>query len=425
MLQLSRLNFSQLLSKVEPIDDFRNQYSTFIALHQYWLIMMSLDFALVALFGEQVQVIDRAAFVAHAVCWHIFYTRRRFRDIIKRNLSKLMLVWALTYIIIQIWNASTIYLQLTEEVGFIRMLAMTVAATARLWAMLIVPMVTFSWVEQKAMLYFPVLAAIPLTLAGGTIYQEFLQPVSLISYFLITTLTLLILSRYLNGRLQFENNKLQAANSKLAEIQSEKNELAIEVERARISRELHDTLSNSIGAALIHVRSANLTFDIDEATFRNHLTEAETLLRQELISVRNVIHALRPTSLAEYGLKHAIEHLSTNELKARGFVVEWNYSIETSLPPSVERALIYISREAITNVVRHSKANLVEICLQESTDHWCLEIHDDGIGGIPELDEINSYGIRGIYERVRLLGGTFNISSTLETGTTIAIALPK
>ncbi len=430
MLRPNQLNFGHFLSRIEPIDDFRNQYAAFIALHRYWLLMMTFDFLLMLCFGERIQVIDRIGFLTHAVSWHFFFTRANAAEFVRQRLSKFMLVWGMTFILIQIWNASTIYLQIptASEAGFIQILAMTVAATARVWAMFIILMVTFSWVEQRKMIAFSMLATVPITLAGAQVYQELLQPTSLISYFLVTTLTLMVMSRYLSGRLMFENNKLLAVNTKLAEIQSEKKQLAIEVERARISRELHDTLSNTIGAALIHVRSANAMVDRDGTAFRTHLQEAESLLRQELMSVRHVIHALRPSDLEESGLKHAVETLAANELTARGLVIESDYDIRSVMPNHIEHELLQVMREAITNITKHANATFVELYLRETSDAWQLEIHDDGIGGVPDmtaLEQTNSYGIRGIYERVRLLGGIINIASAVENGTSIKIDIPK
>lgn len=196
-----------------------------------------------------------------------------------------------------------------------------------------------------------------------------------------------------------------------------------EIERQRLSRELHDGLGQSLIAIKLRLESLDLDSDPKAREMVNNLRQSFNMIIDE---VRRISNNLMPAALHEFGLENALrnhcDELSTQtninlQFSSSGIPVEMNRKTKTYL--------YRIAQEALNNVVKHAKASQVKISLLKEAGSVQLVIEDNG-RGIDQEKECKGKG-NGLYnmrERVNLLKGTMEVISAAEKGTTISIHLP-
>ena len=199
---------------------------------------------------------------------------------------------------------------------------------------------------------------------------------------------------------------------------------ALSRERARIGRELHDGIIQSIYAAGLMLEGAlhNIADDSEEA--QTQLTRAIASLNQTIQDIRRYIFDLRgemPHDDLETGLSKMIKDFRVNTLLETEFIVEG----EDTRPLRAERRqhMFQIAREALTNAARHAQARRVEVHLRYGVNALQLRISDDGIG-LPALPIGKGQGLRNIRERARLLDGVLDIDTAPNKGMTLIITVP-
>ena len=133
--------------------------------------------------------------------------------------------------------------------------------------------------------------------------------------------------------------------------------------------------------------------------------------------LREVSRGIHPTILTEAGLGPAVRALA----RRSNVPIDIDLRLEERLPTPIEAAAYYIASEALTNVAKHARANLVELTAAHDEDVLTLEVRDDGIGGV---DTGRGSGILGLTDRVEALGGTIAITSPPGGGTTLVVRLP-
>jgi len=187
--------------------------------------------------------------------------------------------------------------------------------------------------------------------------------------------------------------------------------LAKLAERERIARDLHDVLGHTLSVIILKSELAGKLIDRDPQRAGTEIREVEQISRQALSEVRDAIRGYRSQGLA------AELAQAKSTLETAGVVVNYEAS-RVELPALQEGVLSMAVREAVTNVVRHAQARTCSLRLLQQNGSCRLEITDDGRGS--SLDEGN--GLRGMRERVEMLGGTLHRDS--ESGTRITITLP-
>jgi signal transduction histidine kinase len=204
-------------------------------------------------------------------------------------------------------------------------------------------------------------------------------------------------------------------------------------ERGRIARELHD----EFGQAL-----TGLKFDLAWFSKQLSLLPAPTGSRELvskvqvmsgsidalLESLRATVADLRPAMLDDLGLVPALESLATTFQHRTGARCLVDVAAEVSsmeLPSETSAALFRIAQELLTNVMRHAAASLVRIQLYQGDGRVTLEVADNGKGiACERMSKLDSFGLRGMRERVFLLGGHFSIGGALGAGTTARVSVP-
>ena len=197
---------------------------------------------------------------------------------------------------------------------------------------------------------------------------------------------------------------------------------AQEYERKLTAYDLHDGIAQYAAAAIMHLESYRHA--IGGELPADQLDLVDQLLRKTLEESRRLINGLRPPVLDEFGVVAAIEHFLQEQSAAEPRCV-FTHPVEFErLAPTLEVAIFRIAQEAITNAKRHSGSAKIEIVLRRDDDQVHLDVRDWGAGFMSTSDAEGGLGLRGIRERVRLLGGTVSIDSQPGSGTCISVALP-
>jgi signal transduction histidine kinase len=209
------------------------------------------------------------------------------------------------------------------------------------------------------------------------------------------------------------------------ELAAAEREAAVAGERARLAREIHDTLAQGFASVVTHLEAAEACLGPDEERARRDVRSAQEVARASLAETRTLVWALRPEMIATAGLPAAIERVAAAGGSA-GPAVEVTISgPPRRLHPAVEVTLLRAAQEALANARRHAAAAHVVVTLTYFADAVSLDVADDGRGFDPTTaDRSGGLGLLGMRERVADLGGELAIESAPGEGTALAVTLP-
>ncbi len=196
---------------------------------------------------------------------------------------------------------------------------------------------------------------------------------------------------------------------------------AQEEERARVARDLHDEVNQSLTGLLLRLEAAR---EAAPPEMEAELAETKALANQAMRELLSLARQLRPTALDDLGLAAAVagqvEQLGRGEIDA-GFEADGDF---TDLSDDAQLVVYRVAQEALSNAGRHSGASRVAVTLRRREDGGvALEVTDDGRGFAFEKSE-QGLGIGGMRERALLIGGELTIESRPEHGTTVRLAVP-
>ena len=206
-----------------------------------------------------------------------------------------------------------------------------------------------------------------------------------------------------------ERNRM---NRRLRKANDEIEHLAKMAERERIARDLHDVLGHTLSVITLKSELAGKLIDRDPQRAAKEIGEVEQISRQALSDVRDAIRGYR-----SQGLVAELAQAKTT-LETAGLTVQYDAATTVKIPAVQESVLSLAVREAVTNVVRHAQAHTCRLRLEQENGSCRLQIQDDGVG----TSNGEGNGLRGMRERVEMLGGTLQRST--ESGTTLTITLP-
>lgn len=202
--------------------------------------------------------------------------------------------------------------------------------------------------------------------------------------------------------------------------------LTMSEERRRLARELHDTLAHTLSGIAVQLEGATSLWDDDPEKSREMLGRSLESARSGLTEARRSISALRASPLENGGLTPALEELSRSVTETSDVAVTLESNGNGLLDEDVEHAAYRIAREAVTNVVRHSRAATAQIRLDEEPERLVLTVKDDGEGFDPgAVEDPDRHGIRGMRERAELIGASLDIRSSEGTGTVVEMTLER
>lgn len=217
-------------------------------------------------------------------------------------------------------------------------------------------------------------------------------------------------------RTQYYLTELEAAHIKLEE-------LTLANERQRMARDLHDTLAQGLAGLIMQLDAAdsyleNGNAEKSQEIIRKSMDQARKTLRE----ARIVIDNLRENSLADMNFEKAvteeIERFKENTLIA----VESLINVKVNLSNLLKEHSLYIISEGLTNIAKHSHATKAAVTVIGEKGEILIKIEDNGIGfdNVTKVQR-GSYGLLGLKERVKIIGGELSIESELGKGTKITV----
>ncbi|PWU18172.1 MAG: hypothetical protein C5B50_09705 [Verrucomicrobia bacterium] len=218
--------------------------------------------------------------------------------------------------------------------------------------------------------------------------------------------------------------KFQITARKEAEVQFK----AVLSERTRLAQELHDTVEQTLTGIALQLDTAARLYESKPESARNHLGLARNLMGKSQTELRRSVWDLRKRAIEQFDLPGALVESARQLTQPCAIKVDLQTKGNLrSLPEVVEENLLRISQEAITNVIKHARATQVDIELQFEAERVIMQIQDNGIGFDLQTcagPSNGHFGLLGMSERARRIGGTFLPSSRLGQGTVVRVEVP-
>jgi signal transduction histidine kinase len=226
------------------------------------------------------------------------------------------------------------------------------------------------------------------------------------------------------GKAQALADQLEGANRQLAAYVAQAEELATTKERNRLAREIHDSLGHYLTVINVQIEAARMIMAQQPEQANDALNKAQALTQEGLASVRQSVATLRESPLANRPLSAAIDDL-VEEARNVGLVVEFEViGITRPLSPNAELTLYRTVQEGLTNVRKHARASRVDLSLDyQDAAQVCLMIKDNGVGTAGT--ENGGFGLLGVRERVKLLGGKMGLETSTGNGFELTVVLPE
>jgi len=195
-------------------------------------------------------------------------------------------------------------------------------------------------------------------------------------------------------------------------------------ERQRLARELHDSVSQALYGIGLGARTARTLLDTNPEHAGEPLDYVLQLAEAGLTEMRSLIFELRPESLEREGIITALNR-QARALRARhSLTVEVTTCPEPEAPLDIKEAIYRIAQEALHNVVKHAHATKITLHLAADEQGLTLTIQDDGVGFDPGGSFPGHLGLRSMRERASRIGGSFDIRSAPNQGTTLVAVIP-
>ena len=228
----------------------------------------------------------------------------------------------------------------------------------------------------------------------------------------------------MTAELRASQIRLQLSHQKLRRLAAHADQIK-EEERKRIAREIHDDLGQNllvlrIDADMLASRTQRRHPRLN-ARARSTLEQIDATIK----SVRQIINDLRPTVL-DLGVNAAVEWQLAQFRQRTGIACEVSESDDDiCLSDQCATALFRILQESLSNISQHANASRVQVTLEKCRDTVSMRIRDNGVGAAIEgRNKFGSFGLVGIEERIKLLGGTFHIESSPGAGMSVHVSVP-
>lgn len=237
-----------------------------------------------------------------------------------------------------------------------------------------------------------------------------------------------LLTEEINERKHTER-VLRETETRVREISSELLD-AQEIERRRISMELHDDLGQTLNVMKLHLRFIEKRLNENQVEIRGECEELLAFMDQLIEDVRRLSHNLSPTVLEDIGLTASLQWLTINLTKNPDMKVTSDIAEIDDLIHAKNRIVIYrVIQEALTNILKHAQAENVFFVVQRCDDKVIFLIEDDGRGFDLESSSIKDisdqgFGLKTMNERVSTIDGFFELWSQKGMGTRIIISVP-
>lgn len=223
---------------------------------------------------------------------------------------------------------------------------------------------------------------------------------------------------------EIAEENLRRSRERLREL-SQSMQVMQEEERIRIAREVHDELGQLLTAIKMDISLLRSELEQDGAV-QKRVASTLDLVNSTIKTVQRITSELRPSILDNLGLAAAIEWQAGEFEKRYGITVELDIPDEyLPVTSAIATAVFRIFQETLTNIARHADAHHVRVLLEEHHSELTLKVEDDGIGlAVEALDRPQSFGIMGMRERAKLIGGVLELGAAAEHGTRVRVTIP-
>ena len=204
---------------------------------------------------------------------------------------------------------------------------------------------------------------------------------------------------------------------------------ALDAERARIGREIHDGPAQVLANAIFEVDDIERLVERDPAGAVAGLKQLRGMLRRELANVREFISELRPPTVDVGGLEDALNDAVDGFRSVTRLTVVADFRAPSDVLGDRERTVaLRVAQEALQNVRKHAGASTVVVSTAVSGDEWTLEIRDDGRGF--DMEAVahrgrRNFGMQVMHERAELIGAHFDVRSRPDGGTVVRLGIPS
>ena len=214
-------------------------------------------------------------------------------------------------------------------------------------------------------------------------------------------------------------------SAQLARLSEEGRKAAVLEERARMARDIHDTLAQGFTGVIVQLEAATaaMTRALTDNVVR-HIERAGELARHSLTEARRSVHAMKALALERTELSEAFKGLLERMTSETGMHAEFRLQgIRRPLPPEWEQELFHIGQEALTNAMRHAQASSFVAELAYESGGVVLTLRDDGIGFDPSRAFTAGIGLIGMQERANAIGADLKVVSAPGKGTEIVVLM--
>ncbi|MHB1125757.1 MAG: sensor histidine kinase [Bacillota bacterium] len=201
---------------------------------------------------------------------------------------------------------------------------------------------------------------------------------------------------------------------------------AQEEERRRIARGIHDGPAQSLANIVLRAEYCEKLLGMGSNQLSPELTDLKRMARINLEDLRKIIFDLRPMYLDDLGLVAAVRRLLGDFQEKTGTQSQFSLlGKDQRYAPALEVALFRILQEALSNVQKHAKADLIRVILEAHPKMVTMVIRDNGTGfNYPPEQEEERFGLRGMQERAEVLRGSFQVNTAPGNGTEIRVRIP-
>ena len=224
------------------------------------------------------------------------------------------------------------------------------------------------------------------------------------------------------------HEQLEAAHLQLEDYAAQVEALTLTAERQRLARDLHDTLAQGLVGLTMQLETVNGLLTQERTNQAQQVVQQAMIrARATLAEARDAIDDLQKEATDKRSFTDAAEEVLCRFTTATGIQAHAHLEASASLPRAFHGPALHVISEGITNVARHARARQVWVALTQEPDGYRLEVRDDGIGfdlaTVPA--DAGHYGLLGLRERARLIGGTLELRSTPGKGTTLRMLIPE
>ena len=205
--------------------------------------------------------------------------------------------------------------------------------------------------------------------------------------------------------------------------------LAEEEERKEISRILHDEIAQTLSGINVHLATLKIDAAVNTTDLKKKISHTQRLVEKSVNIVHRFARDLRPTLLDDLGLIPALHSYMKGFTKRTGIPIRFKAFPGVEQLNNIKRTVLYrITQAALTYVVQHAQASLVEVDIQKNHRSVQMEIKDNGksfqVERVLFAKKNKRLGLLGMRERVEMVGGRFTVESVKGTGTTIGAQVP-